>query len=235
MRAEGGRAIAAHRAEKLVAPLVIGDGEHLARGREPLDAPHAMAARAVVVPVGGIGAAEAVQGVLRARQAQVAGMDLDHEDGDVDVVEEVQVDVRDVEHHRVRLVAGERHAHPGEVAAAEDADRRFARRRAALLALAVEEALHVRQEGHELAVVALLELRRITGELVGELAPGTLRAAALQHLPVLLDLLALADRHQLQRPEQDLAELAHDRRPRRPQSAGAEAPRPVPGPWASVC
>ena len=61
----------------------------------------------------------------------------------------------------VTLASGCVSAHAPHVVAPEDADRRGGIVPRARLALAVEEALHVRQEGDELAVVALLELRRI--------------------------------------------------------------------------
>src|SRR6185436_10486763 len=87
-----------------------------------------------------------------------------------------------------------------------------ARRAAAALALAVEEPPHVRQERDEFAVVARLELLGRAAEVLLELAPRVLALALLEQLPRLLDLRAFADRHELQRPEQDLAEVAHDLR-----------------------
>ncbi len=102
-----------------------------------------------------------------------------------------------------------RQAHAGHVLPAEDSHRRgaplgFVPRPSTF---AVEEALHVRQEGDELVVVALLELGGVAGELVDHFVPRIALALSLEQFPVLLDLRALANRHQLQRPEQDLPEM----------------------------
>ncbi len=77
-------------------------------------------------------------------------------------------------------------------------------------ALAVQEALHVGQERRELVVVAFLELGRIVRELVEDLAPRIVGTGLFEQLPVPLDLHRSPDGHQLQRPEDDLAELADD-------------------------
>jgi hypothetical protein len=83
----------------------------------------AVAAAAVVVPVGRIGAAETVERVLDLPQVEIVGGDLDDENDDVDVVEEIQIQVHDVEGRRL-LAFLEGHAHLRHVLAAEDADRR---------------------------------------------------------------------------------------------------------------
>ena len=76
-------------------------------------------------------------------------------------------------------------------------------------AFAVEKSLHVRQERDELVVVPLLELVRVAGELVQHLVPRVALALLLEHFPVLLNLRAFPDRHELQRPEQDLPKVSH--------------------------
>ncbi len=75
------------------------------------------------------------------------------------------------------------------------------------LGIAVEKAADIRQEGHEFAVVPQLEIAGGTAEFIARLTPGIVGAGALQQLPVLLDLRPFADRHELQRPEQDLPKL----------------------------
>ena len=55
----------------------------------------AMQRAALARPTAGVRAAEAVQQLLRLRELQVVGADLDVEQHDVDVEEEVQVDVHD--------------------------------------------------------------------------------------------------------------------------------------------
>ena len=119
------------------------------------------------------------------------------EDRNVDVVEEMQVDVREVEKRRC-VVAGESDAGLREVGAPEYAHRP---RAPAFVAgsLAIEKALHVRQEGYKLLVVAFAEILRVGGELVGNLVP-LARRALLQQFPVALDLLPARMRDQLNRP-----------------------------------
>ena len=105
-------------------------------------------------------------------------------------------------------VAIERHARGGDVAAAHDADGAFAVDLAhrAADALAVEEALHGRQEGHELVVVPGLELTRIA-ELVIELVPRIAGPGRRQMLPVLLQRCGVVERQEIDRPKQDLAQV----------------------------
>ena len=168
----------------------------------------AMAAGPVLLPISRIRAAEPMQRVLRERERQVVPEDLDDQDHDVDVVKEAKIDVRDAERHLRAIGTGECHPDGGDVVAPEHADRRIDRpAAAAALALAVQEAPHIRQKRHELAVVALLELFRIAAELVAQLAPRVLTARLRQDVPRFLDLRTLLDRHELQRPEQDFPEL----------------------------
>ena len=96
------------------------------------------------------------------------------------------------------------------IIAPEYADRRFDRRPLRhALARAVEYALHVRQEVDELGVVALLEVTGIASELVGDLAPRTVGTRRRNGIPMLMNLDCLDQRHQLQRPQQDLAKAAY--------------------------
>ena len=121
---------------------------------------------------------------------------LESQDCDVDVVEEMQIDMRDVEMGR-HVVAGEPDAGVRNVAAAEYAHR--PRAVACAGSFAVEKALYVRQEGYELLVMALAEILRIAGELVCDLVPEA-RRSLVQQLPVALDLLPARMRDQLNRP-----------------------------------
>ena len=132
------------------------------------------------VPAGRVGAAEAVQQVLRLRQRQVAGADLHVQQHQVDVQEEVQVDMHDVQQQR-RIAGLRHHAHLGHVAAAEQPHRRAGRAGVALrAAVAVEEALHIGQEGDELVVVAFVEVVGVAGVFVHLLRQRQLRR---QQLP----------------------------------------------------
>ncbi len=80
-----------------------------------------MAAAAALRPIGRIGAAEPVHRVLHAAETQVVGEDLDDQQHDVDVVEEVQVDMRNVEGLRLGSRLRERHPDLGDVVATEHA------------------------------------------------------------------------------------------------------------------
>ena len=215
VRREARRAMGADVRQVLRLVVEVGRGQHRAVVREPFGQLDAMRAMAVGRPRARIGPPEAVHRRFDLFESDVVRVDLDDRDHDVDVEEEVQVDVRDLEGPLALVtVAGPRaHAHLRDVRATEDADRRLLRMRLHRvgeqcgLALAVEEAAHVRQEGHELAVVTLLELRRVDVELVGDFAPRA-RVVA-QRRPVGTQRCVLGERGELQRPDQDLAEVAN--------------------------
>ena len=220
MRADTRSAVLADEREKTLALVRVRRREHSAARCQPLDARHRVQALSTLFPAGGVRAPEAVQQFLGLSQRQVGTEDLDVQHHDVDVVEEVKVDVRDVKDQR-RLAGARRQPHRRHIVPAEYPHRRRARPvRAVILAtrifmllaaLAVQKALHVGQEGHELVVVALLELRRIAGEFIEYLMPRAVRAAGLENFPVALDLAAGVQRQQLQRPQQNLPELPHAR------------------------
>ena len=207
--ADAGRTMFADVCQILGAVVEIRFGQHLAAEPDPLHAAHAVAGNAVGIPLRREGAAEAVHDLLHAGERQLVGEYLEREDHHVHVVEEMQVDVLDRQVDRRAVGAG--HADERNVAAPIDADRRLAvaAQRAAAAPLAVEEALHVRQEGHEFTVVALLELRRVAGEFVLHLAPRVAGVDLVERLEMALHLVACAQRHQLQRPDEDLAEVPH--------------------------
>ena len=134
-------------------------------------------------------------------------MDLDGQDRDVDIEEEIEVDMRDAEIEG-RPTFVELHAHARNVGTAHHLDRAFAVGPLHRLAdsLPVKEALHRRQERHELVVMALLELAR-HAELVVDFAPGVIRSGRRQVLPMVLDRRVLVERQQIDRPDQDLAQM----------------------------
>ena len=68
----------------------------------------------------------------------------------------------------------------------------------------------MRQEGHELPVVPLMEIGRGAGEFVALLAPRIALGDRGKGFGMTLYLIAAADRHQPQRPHQDLAEMTCD-------------------------
>jgi len=79
-----------------------------------------VAATPARLPVRRIGAPDAVHRVQRRLEVEVAAHQFHGQDGDVDVVEEVQVDVRDVEERR-RILTGKADARTREIAPAEHA------------------------------------------------------------------------------------------------------------------
>ncbi len=116
------RAVAAEELQELLAVCVIGRGERCAIGGEPLDRMQALAGASMFVPESGISASEAEQRLLRERQRQVLGGELDDQDDNVYVVEEIQFDgLGDKGYGRRRRV--EVRPHRSDVVAAENADR----------------------------------------------------------------------------------------------------------------
>ena len=211
MRPDPCRTVLSGKRQVLLAIMEIRLGQHLAARIEPLDTAHAVARLAVGLPAGRKGPPESVQRVLDPIQGQVVRVGLDHQDDDIHVVEKIEIDMLDRKIDLLPIVVAQPRAL--HVGSAKHPDRGVSD---AILVqpdatLAVQEALHVRQEGHEFAVVALLELAGIGREFVLDLAPGIRAAALRQVLPVALHLLALTHRHQLQGPHQDLPEVAHDR------------------------
>jgi hypothetical protein len=164
---------------------------------------------AVRPPVRRVGAPEPVQRVLDTGERDTIASELDGQDDHVDIEEEVEIDVRHVEDDGLRLV-GVHQPRALHVGPAQDPDRRLASPGAAGRPLAVEESLHVGQERDELAVVPLLEERRLARELVVHLAPypGGVRHEALPGRGIRI---VVTRRHQLEGPEQDLVEVTDGR------------------------
>ncbi len=209
MRGQTRRAVLAGEAEEFLPILVIGRRQGFPIRRQPFNLAETASGLTVRLPVRRIGAAKAEQRVLRLFQTQILGINLHHQNGDVEIEEEIQIDMGDVEQDR-RIAPVERHPRLGDVGAAEHLDRRLSVTHiiagAASAAFAVEKPLHIRQKGDELGVMPLLKFTRVAGKLIGQLYPGIVRGQ-LQQFPVLLDLRTL-ERHQLQRPEQDLPKMA---------------------------
>jgi hypothetical protein len=74
-----------------------------------------------VGPARRIGAAEAVEDVLHIAEGERLGVELEGEDHRIDVLEEIEVDMRDLagDWRGARL---QHHAHAGDIAAAVDPD-----------------------------------------------------------------------------------------------------------------
>ena len=212
VRRQPRRAVRGDVGQEGIALVRVGARQHLALVADPHRVGRAMQAAALGVPAGRITAAEAVQHLLRHRQRQVAGADLDVERDDVDVVEEIQVDVLDLQLDRLGRF-GQLQAHTRHVVAAQHVHRRGpagAPAGAPLGALAVQKALHIRQEGDELVVVALVEVFGVAGVLVDHLAPRAAGHGVQQVLPGPQRVGHALAGHELQGPEQALAKLADE-------------------------
>jgi hypothetical protein len=165
-------------------------------------------AAAIGFPVGWIRPAEAKQKVLHGHQIEVAAENLDYRDHDIDVEEKIQIDVSDVHVDR-RAVAIERNAHAPDVVPPEYPDRRLEPPPMRALSFPVQHALYVGQEIDELGVVALLESTGVAVEFVPDYAPRIVRTALGDEFPMPMNLHIRTQRHQLQRPKQDLAKATH--------------------------
>jgi hypothetical protein len=140
----------------------------------------------VLLPVGGIGPAEAEQRLLRHAKLEIVGCHFQREDGDIDVEEEIKVHVNDLKLDRL-VASRKRQAHLGHVVAAHDpnwalpvaAPDRLAQ------ALPVQEALYRRQESDKLVVVPFLEFCRIA-KLVIDFPPRAMATRFRQVFPVVL-------------------------------------------------
>jgi hypothetical protein len=76
----------------------------------------------------------------------------------------------------------------------------------------VKKTLHIRQEGDEFLVAPFLDLRRFRAEVIDDPAPLIAGLDFLQGSPVPLHLFARPERHELNGPDDDLAEMP-DARP----------------------
>src|SRR5215831_8620353 len=192
--------------EKLFAVVEIGGGQHPAVRCQPFGPSWTVKGRPVFGPTPRIGAAEQKHDLLDELQRQIGCMNLQDQHDDVDVIEEIQIDVLNVEDNRLKLLIQVK-THRGNIVAPVDAKRGLPMSRVpALRLLSIEESLYVRQEGHELAIVALLELSGVDHELVEQLLPWAVFCGS-QQFPVMMDLQPLLERHQLQWPEQNFAKL----------------------------
>src|SRR4051794_15826155 len=125
---------------------------------------------AVFLPVGQIGPAEPEHHILYHPQWQVVAMDFDREHREIDVIKEIQIDMRDAEHER-RILGRQPHANLPYILAPQHANRTVAIPvpRRAPRSLAIDESLDGREESDELVVVPFLKGGRIVGELVIDL------------------------------------------------------------------
>ena len=172
---------------------------------------------ALGVPAGRVGAAGAVKQLLRLRQTQVVGADFEVEQHHLDIEEEIEVAMHHVERDgRIAWLCHDPQRR--DVVTPENPHRRLAvtigRLATVVLrtAFAIEEALHIGQEAHELVVVALVKAAAVAGVLLDLFTPGRGIAEFAQHLPgAMVPVLCISNRHQPHGPEQGLAEMLHGR------------------------
>ena len=167
VRRDPRRALRADMDEVVRLVRIIRPRQHRAVGGQQRDLGAAVSAVAVGVPGLWIGPTKPELQLLGLVERQLAAGHLDRQDGQVDVVEEVQFDPRNIERKWDGATA-QSDARAGNIAPPEDAN---CRRFMALRSLAIEEALDVGHEGHEFAVVAFLKVAWIVGEFVGYFAP----------------------------------------------------------------
>ena len=118
--------------------------------------------------------------------------------------------MRDVEADAHAVVVG--NAHLSQVRAPEDAHARFTVAlpgRFLTDSRAIEKALHIRKVRDEFLVVAFLETFRFRSEFVDEFLPGIRRFDPLERFPVPLHLFVWTQRHELNRPDDDLAKVSN--------------------------
>ena len=210
MRRDARRTVPAYERKILFALCEIRSGEDLTVVVQPLDPMRAVHALALIVPREGVGAAGPVERVLDVMQRKPVGEELHVQQHDVDVVEEVEIDVRDiVRAWYIARCRGE--SDPRNIIAAKHPHRRANRLDplSAAAPLSVQEALYIGQKGDKLAVVPLFEEAVFPREFVHDLVPRVVRPALLEQLPVFLDLRAAPERDELQGPQENLAKMAN--------------------------
>ena len=161
-------------------------------------------------PAGRIGTPEAIHDLVHDAEGQIRSPELEGEDHGIDIVEEVQVGMGDLAGHRLGAF-GKHDAYGRDVGAPVDPQGCIAVAKVAHRprGIAVQKALHMRQEAHELAIVPLLERVALDAELVIDQSPVP-AAETLEH-----GLSAFASApgrrgDELDGPQHDLAEMAND-------------------------
>jgi len=160
--------------------------------------------------VGGIRSSEAVRRIERVAGEDIVRTHLKSQNRDIRIEKEIQIDVRNVERDGV-VGLREADARLSHIVTPVDTEARLTVDSGGLLtgARLVEEALYIGKESDELLVVPLLEIAGIRAELVYDLAPWT-AGDRFERFPMPLNLLAGAQRHELQRPDDDLAKVSDD-------------------------
>ena len=174
MRGDTRCAVFGHMGQKQLALPRIRTCQALTIVAQPFHIGQAMQRLTIGLPACRVTPAKTVQQLLRLAQRQVVGAHLYVQQHQVHVQEKIEVHMRDVQHNG-RFALAQGHAPLVNVVAPEHPHRRVRpgfTSAARGPALAVQKTLHIRQKGHELAVVALVELVGTAGVFVHHLAPG---------------------------------------------------------------
>ena len=146
VRRKARRSVVADEREIAIPILVVGGGEHVSALVEPLDTRRAVQRLAALGPAGRVCAAEAVHDLVHRGERKIGRQELASEDDRVDVVNEMQVDVRLAAGDRLPSCRGD--AQCADIDAAVDPQRGVSPPQPAdgTRSIAVKKALHVRQE-----------------------------------------------------------------------------------------
>jgi hypothetical protein len=182
----------------------IGNGDNLPVCPQPLCQMNIVQSPAVLIPTGGISPTETEKNISHRIQRQIVTTYLKIENGQIQVVEKVDIQMHDMQIDRF-IARSQGQAQIDDVLAPINVNWRITRRTARKLTpgtpLTVEKALDVGEKRDELAIMALLELRRISGEFVVEPGPRQPFHRS-EDLPVPPLGLIGGERLQLQRPDQ---------------------------------
>ena len=205
--ADAGRPVAAHELQIAFPLFRVGACEHPALPVQQLGSMDVVHALSLLVPTRRVGPPEAVKQFQCGGQGQIVGCDLHVEQGHIHVEKQIEIHMGDTQADR-RVARPQGDAQGRDIGAPIDGHRRRPAGlpvRRARTAFSIQKALHVGQEGHELFVVALLELRRVGGELVVDERP----ASAVGHQAVDAGhIFAREAGPDLHRPDQDIPEMA---------------------------
>lgn len=166
VRRRARRSVVADEREIAIPILVVGGGEHVSALVEPLDTRRAVQRLAALGPAGRVCAAEAVHDLVHRGERKIGRKELASKDDRVDVVKEMQVDVRNAAGYRLPSFV-ECDAQRADIGATVDPQRGVSPPQPTdrTRSIAVKKALHVRQEAHEFAIVPFLEYA-LNAELV---------------------------------------------------------------------
>ena len=210
MRRDAHRALRTYLRQKFFTSFVVRRRHRSPISRDELDFARTMSSLSRRFPIGRISAAQPEHHVLRRRQRNVVRKEFERQNGDIDLEKEIKIDMRNTEIERFGI-AREVNADGRDVGSPKDIDRALRANGPGNFAAtaAIQKALHRRQKGHEFIIVPLLEAQRIAGEFILDFAPRIVRAESGKYGSVVLAPAIRICRRQLDRPQQNLSEMAN--------------------------